>query len=121
MGNLLALFLFLFPSSSLFAFEGVEFRLRPHQIPKDYGPRDVQAEIEFGRNLGGIILKRHSLYPDRELQKYVNLVGNGIAELMGRPELPIPFRCHRYRAHQCICDSRWLCLRLFWCFEIDGK
>ena len=88
MGNLLAQLLFLFTSSSLFAFEGVEFRLRPHQIPKDYGPRDVQAEIEFAATMGLPV-------PDTvEDPKCVSTTGVWLVLIMGASRRE--FACHLY-------------------------
>jgi predicted Zn-dependent protease len=52
---------------------------------------DIQAEIQFGRDLAARILGRYPLHADRRLQRYVALVGHRLAASSGRPELAFAF------------------------------
>ncbi len=52
---------------------------------------DVQAEIEFGREVAARILGRYKAYDSPSLVKYVNLVGLSLARNTNRPELEFHF------------------------------
>ncbi len=52
---------------------------------------DVQAEIEFGREVSARILGRYKAYDSPSLVKYVNLVGLSLARNTNRPELEFHF------------------------------
>lgn len=51
-----------------------------------------QQEISMGREADGQIQKELGLYPDQELQAYVNRLGQKLAKDSERPELPWTFR-----------------------------
>jgi predicted Zn-dependent protease len=48
---------------------------------------DIEAEIEFGRNISARILGRIPLHDNAKLNEYVNLVGQSLATHTNRPEL----------------------------------
>jgi len=52
---------------------------------------DIEAEIRFGRNLSARILGNYSLLKDERINHYVGLVGTGISQYSGRPELKFYF------------------------------
>jgi predicted Zn-dependent protease len=52
---------------------------------------DIEAEILFGRELSARILGNYSLLDDEKINKYVNLVGKGVALYAGRTELRYRF------------------------------
>ncbi|MCP4717642.1 MAG: M48 family metalloprotease, partial [Deltaproteobacteria bacterium] len=49
------------------------------------------AEITLGRELAARILGNYSLLKDEKINRYVNLVGKGVAQYGGRPELNYHF------------------------------
>jgi predicted Zn-dependent protease len=51
-----------------------------------------QQEIELGRQTDQQVVQQLGLYPDEELQRYVNTVGQRLARDSERPELPWTFR-----------------------------
>lgn len=53
--------------------------------------QDVETEIEFGRTIAARVLGRYALDDDAALNRYVNLVGSGIALHSGRGELTYRF------------------------------
>jgi predicted Zn-dependent protease len=55
------------------------------------GADDISVEVRFGRDLAARILGNYRLVDDPQLQRYVNLVGRGIAALAGRPEIEFYF------------------------------
>ena len=52
---------------------------------------DIEAEILFGRELSARILGNYSLLDDEKINRYVNLVGKGVALYAGRTELRYHF------------------------------
>lgn len=52
---------------------------------------DVEAEIEFGRDVAAKILGRYRRYDDATLNRYVNLIGRAVAQNSTRPELTFRF------------------------------
>ncbi len=67
-------------------------RARLHQIqPVEEAEANERAEIRVGREVAARILSRHSLYQDQELQRYVNLLGRGLALQGDRPDLDFYF------------------------------
>lgn len=66
-----------------------ESRLRADQLytQSTASTEDVEAEIQFGRELAARILARYKLSDDSNLQTYLNLVGRTLAKHSGRPEL----------------------------------
>ncbi len=68
-------------------------RLRSDQIQtrSTASTEDVEAEIQFGRELAARILARYKLSEDQQLQKYLNLVGKTLGKNSGRPELTYYF------------------------------
>lgn len=52
---------------------------------------DLEAEIRFGRDLAARILGNYKLVQDKELLRYVNLVGKSVSLYSGRPELQFYF------------------------------
>ncbi|WP_086480319.1 M48 family metalloprotease [Oceanospirillum sanctuarii] len=68
-------------------------RLRSDQIytRSTASTEDVEAEIQFGRELSARILARYKLSDDQRLQKYLNIVGKTLGKNSGRPELTYYF------------------------------
>ena len=52
---------------------------------------DIEAEILFGRELSARILGNYSLLDDEKINRYVNLVGKGVALYAGRTEIRYHF------------------------------
>jgi len=72
-----------------FAKEG---RKRISGTPNEYSNvSDIEAEILFGRELSARILGNYSLLDDEKINRYVNLVGKGVALYAGRTELRYHF------------------------------
>ncbi len=73
----------------LYAGEG---RKRISETSHDFSDAsDVEAEITFGRELAARILGNYPLLKDEKINKYINLVGKGVALYGGRPELQYHF------------------------------
>ncbi|MEK6726286.1 MAG: M48 family metalloprotease [Deltaproteobacteria bacterium] len=73
-------------------FASDDFRKRAPQREETFSTEDdVKAEVVFGRELGARILGRYSLYDDKNLTRYLNMVGKGIAQNAGRPEIEFRF------------------------------
>lgn len=70
-----------------------EFRQRLSGVSADIATlsRDLQAEVEFGRNLASLILGRHPLKSSAEQQRYINLVGRSLAMHGERQEIDYHF------------------------------
>lgn len=70
-----------------------DFRQRLYQNRDDSFSQedDVKAEIVFGRVLAARILGRYSFYENDKLNEYVNMVGKGLAQFSGRPEIEFRF------------------------------
>lgn len=67
-------------------------RARLHQVqPAEAAEANERAEIRVGRQVAARILSRHELHPDRDLQRYVNLVGTWLALHGERPDLTFHF------------------------------
>ena len=74
-----------------FAFAG-EARKRISATSSDYSDvSDIEAEIRFGRELAARILGNYKLLDDEKINRYVNLVGKGLALYAGRPEIRYHF------------------------------
>ena len=56
-----------------------------------YTEEDVKEEIIFGREMAAIILAERPLVEDRELSRYLNLVGQSILRHANRPEIDFYF------------------------------
>ncbi len=56
-----------------------------------YTSRDIEEEVEFGREIAARILGRIDLFEDKLLNKYVNLVGKAVATYSNRPEIEFRF------------------------------
>ena len=82
----LALLLALLVTSSVTSY-AENIRMRSHQLKQWVSVEDVQAEIVFGREVAARIIGRYSLYKDKELTRYLNLVGKSLAQYSNRPEL----------------------------------
>ena len=80
----------MFLANSLWA-EGQDFRVRENHLFRDYTAEDIKAEIRFGRNLAARILGKYKLLSNDESQRYVTLLGKGIAGQIGRAELTYYF------------------------------
>ncbi|OGW05291.1 MAG: hypothetical protein A3I04_03580, partial [Nitrospinae bacterium RIFCSPLOWO2_02_FULL_39_110] len=52
---------------------------------------DVEAEIIFGREVAARILGRYKLYEDKNLARYINMVGRSAAQYANRPEIEFRF------------------------------
>jgi predicted Zn-dependent protease len=71
---------------------GGEARVRISDLKEQvYVADDVQAEIIFGRHLSARILARWPLWDHPKANRYVNLVGRGLAFFAGRSELKFSF------------------------------
>lgn len=69
-----------------------EFRKRKPQTEESFSDADdLKAEIVFGRELAARVLGRYKLYKDEALTRYVNMVGKGVAQYAGRPEIEFRF------------------------------
>lgn len=67
-------------------------RERLHKTEKPgYSEEDTRAEEEFGRQVAARILGRFPLLEDKELNRYVGLVGTGLAAVGGRTDLEFKF------------------------------
>lgn len=67
-------------------------RARANQVAAEVTTvEDVEAEIEFGRDVAARILARYLLGRDEEISKYVALVGKSVAMHGTRPELQYYF------------------------------
>jgi len=71
----------------------VEFRQRAFSeiVEPEYTEDDIQAEITFGRELSSKILGRYPVLRNDNLNTYVNLIGNTLAQFSQRPELNYHF------------------------------
>lgn len=56
-----------------------------------YSSKDVEEEVEFGREIAARILGRMPLLDNRALNKYINLVGKAVALHSNRPEIDFRF------------------------------
>jgi predicted Zn-dependent protease len=52
---------------------------------------DIEAEVTFGRELAARILGNYSLLDSEKINRYVNLVGKGLAMYAGRSEIEFHF------------------------------
>jgi predicted Zn-dependent protease len=59
--------------------------------PGVYSEADVEKEVLFGREVAAVILADRKLLEDKELNRYVNLVGQAVARQGNRPELQFFF------------------------------
>jgi predicted Zn-dependent protease len=67
-------------------------RTRLHELqPVAAAEANERAEIRVGRQVAARILSRHELHPDRDLQRYVNLVGTWLSLNGSRPDLTFHF------------------------------
>lgn len=56
-----------------------------------YSSKDIEEEVDFGREIAARILGRVDLLDNKSLNKYVNLVGKSIAIHSNRPEIDFRF------------------------------
>jgi beta-barrel assembly-enhancing protease len=69
-----------------------EARKRISSTANDYSNlSDIEAEIRFGRDLSARILGNYKLLKDEKKNKYIGLIGTGLAQYAGRPELKFYF------------------------------
>lgn len=67
-------------------------RRRISSLAEDYANlSDVEAEIRFGRDLSARILGNYPLLKDEKKSRYVGLIGTGLSQYAGRPELTFHF------------------------------
>jgi len=88
----------LIPALLIFSFILVDFafakeaRKRISATASEYSNvSDIEAEILFGRELSARILGNYSLLDDEKINRYVNLVGKGVALYAGRTEIRYHF------------------------------
>ena len=88
----------LIPALLIFSFILVDFafakeaRKRISATASEYSNvSDIEAEILFGRDLSARILGNYSLLDDEKINRYVNLVGKGVALYAGRTEIRYHF------------------------------
>ena len=80
------------PGPATVAHAGENFRQRLHAIElKEQSEADIETETIFGRNVAGRVLSRFKLDRDRDLNRYINLLGVGLASHAARPELSFRF------------------------------
>ena len=60
-------------------------------IPGVYTEADIKEEIIFGREMAAIILAERPLIENKELSRYLNLVGQSILRQANRPEIDFYF------------------------------
>ncbi|MFZ4713649.1 MAG: M48 family metalloprotease [Bacteriovoracaceae bacterium] len=71
-----------------------DFRKRAHHLATEKissTESSLKAELEFGRGLAARILGLYPLVQNKKLQNYVNKLGAGVANMVGRPELQFHF------------------------------
>jgi len=56
-----------------------------------YSADDTRAEVDFGREVAARVLGRFPLLEEKELTRYINLVGAGLAAAGGREDLEFKF------------------------------
>ena len=80
------------PGPATVAHADENFRQRLHAIElKEQSEADIETETIFGRNVAGRVLSRFKLDRDRDLNRYINLLGVGLASHTARPELSFRF------------------------------
>lgn len=87
-------FLFAFQPLILRAAEsgGSNWRARSSSMDRDsYSEADIDEEMTFGREIAARLLGQFKLSDNKELQKYVNLVGTTLTRNCNRPELDFHF------------------------------
>lgn len=68
------------------------FRLRAHQANNEINTQsDIDAEINFGKNIAARILGRFKEYKNEKLKRYVSLVGKSLAMNSSRNEIDFHF------------------------------
>ena len=88
------LFLFILVLGQIWATPATagEARKRISAMVNDYSDLSaIEAEIRFGRDLSARILGNYRLLADDDKHRYIGLVGTGIAQYAGRPELTFHF------------------------------
>jgi len=68
-----------------------EVRKRSSQKAMEISHGDVEAEIQFGRELAARILGKYRLYDNDTANRYVNVIGKGLSTFSPRPELEFKF------------------------------
>jgi len=68
-----------------------DWRKRPSVETGAAATEDVVAEIDFGREVGARILGKYPLHDDKQIMKYVTLVGRALAQNTNRPEIEFHF------------------------------
>lgn len=66
--------------------------INPISLRRELNFFDEEHEIALGRKADLQVIKRFGLYPDAELQRYVEEVGRRVARVSGRPHLRYHFR-----------------------------
>lgn len=56
-----------------------------------YTSKDIQEEVEFGREIAARILGRLELFDNKALNKYINLVGKSVAQHCNRSDIDFRF------------------------------
>lgn len=62
-------------------------RVRINQVERNISVEDIEAEIEFGREVAAHIIGKYGLYKNDAATKYVNLLAKSLATGSNRPEL----------------------------------
>lgn len=88
--SFLLCFAFLFFSSQVSAEDNFRQRLST-QKEITYSSKDVEEEVEFGREIAARILGRLELLDNKSLSRYINLVGKSVAMYSNRPEIDFRF------------------------------
>ncbi len=89
---LAAMVVIAFAATTLAQKPAPHFRARAHVVdPEDYTITDIEAEVEFGREVAARILAKFPLLKNPEKTRYVGLLGVGLAMMGKRTELTYRF------------------------------
>ena len=90
--RIIFLLLLLSISTSFSTFAAENFRLRAHQSNSEINTQsDIDAEINFGKNIAARILGQFKEYKNEKLKRYVSLVGKSLAMNSSRNEIDFHF------------------------------
>lgn len=85
---ILFIFLFHLPALSKNNHHNSSFRLRENMhYVEPWGPEDVKAEIILGKKVASQILANYPMIQNKKIQRYINLLGQGIATIHGRNDI----------------------------------
>lgn len=88
---LLALICMMLPQATIARAGDTNWRQRVPSESTDSVREDIAEEIRFGREIAARMIGRFSLYDNRQLTRYVNLVGQALVQNTNRPEIEFHF------------------------------